>query len=501
MMGSPNSMLLFVLIPVAAAALIPVVNKIWRELVDFLSIVAGAALFLLAVSFIAPLRIYGSLVVNLADLLPFAQTFFLDGLSLLLLIVVNGVALLVLIFSIEYMKHYGDKAKYYALFLLMLAGMNGVVLAHDLFGLYVFLEVAACSSYALVAFGLEHDELEAAFKYLVLAAAASALILLGIALVYARTGSLDMKLVSEAMGMALYRGDKGVLFIVLLFVTGFGLKMAMVPFHAWLPDAHPSAPAPISAMLSGVLIKASGVYALMRILYNVLGIQNLPQVGYTILGLGILTIVIASLLALVQNDFKRLLAYSSISQIGYILLGFGAGTPLALVGALYHLMNHATFKSLLFLVSGATQQATGTRDLDKMGGLARKLPVTAATSVFGSLAIAGVPPFNGFFSKAVIIVGLVSAAQLSGNPVYYWAAGVAIGFSLLTLGYFLKVQRKAFFGKLNEAYANVREVGFAMALPMILLAALCVALGVGYPWLYENLLNPAAGVLASLMVR
>lgn len=497
----PNAMLLFVFLPVAAAALIPVVEKIWQGLADFLANAVAAALLALAIAYVAPLRITSPMTLNFTGLFQSSMTFYLDSVSLLLLLIINGIALMALIYSIEYMKEYGGKARYFALFLLMLAGMNGVVLSHDLFGLYVFLEVAACSSYVLVAFGLKHEELEAAFKYLIQAAAASALILLAIALIYARTGSLNMKLASDGINYAIYKGDKAVSFMIVLLITGFGLKMAMVPFHAWLPDAHPSAPAPISAMLSGVLIKASGVYALMRILYNVFGLKTIPKVGFALMGLGILTIVVASILALVQTDFKRLLAYSSISQIGYILLGFGIGTPLALLGALFHLTNHATFKSLLFLNSGAVQQQTRTRDLNQMGGLAKRMPVTALTSLAGSLSISGVPPFNGFLSKLIIILAAIEAGHALNNHLYYWYAATAIFFGVVTLAYFLKIQRKAFFGKLSEALAPAREAKFAMTLPMIILAVLCLALGVFFPWLSKYLFTPAALTLTSVFAR
>lgn len=496
-----NSIILFVFLPIAGAALMPVIEKIKKELADVVAIAIAAVLLALSISFIAPIRASGSLVLSLPGALSFGQNLYLDSLSLLMVLVISTVGLFTLIFSVEYMKEYGAKGRYYALFLLMLAGMNGVVLSHDLFGLYVFLEVAACSSYALVAFGLKKPELEAAFKYLVLAAAASALLLLGIALVYARTGTLDFAAAGDTLSRALAAGDKAVLFIVVLFLTAFGLKMAMVPFHAWLPDAHPSAPAPISAMLSGVLIKASGVYALVRIFYNVIGIQSRPQVGQALMWLGVLTIVIASIIALVQTDYKRLLAFSSVAQIGYILLGFGIGTPLGFVGALYHLMNHATFKSLLFLTSGATQHATGTRDLNRLGGLGKRMPVTATTSVFGSLAISGVPPFNGFFSKTIIVIAALAQGRQTGNSLYYVFALIAVLFSLVTLAYYLKVQRKAFFGLLKDEFAKVKEVGFAMSFPMIALAVLCLALGIAYPWLHVNLLSPAANVLTTLLVR
>jgi multicomponent Na+:H+ antiporter subunit D len=490
-----NNIIVFVLLPVMAAALMPVFERVWRELVDFLAVVVGAALVGLSVTFITPVRIYGSLSVSYNELLAAAQTFQLDSLSLLMLLVINVVGFLAIIYSIDYMRAYGSKGRFYALFLLMLAGMNGLVLSRDLFGLYLFMEVAACSSYALVAFGLQHDELEAAFKYLILSAAASALILLSIALIFSRTGDLNMRTVGGLFG--LFQEDKSAMFVIVMFLVGFGLKMAMVPFHAWLPDAHPSAPAPVSAMLSGVLIKASGVYALMRILYNVVGIQSMPSVRATVMGMGILTIVVGAILALVQTDYKRLLAYSSISQIGYILLGFGIGTPLAFIGALYHLMNHATFKSLLFLVSGSVQQATGTRDLNRMGGLSKRMPITALTSSFGSLAISGVPPFNGFFSKTIIVIAAVNAGQSTGESIYYWYAVIAVLFSVVTLAYFLKTQRKAFFGLLREEFAQIKEARLAMTLPMIVLALLTLALGVAYPWLYHALLDPAAKVLSS----
>ena len=166
-----------------------------------------------------------------------------------------------------------------------------------------------------------------------------------------------------------------------LFLAGFGLKAAIVPFHSWLPDAHPSAPAPISAMLSGVLIKVSGVYAMTRIFLNVFGLT--PALTTVLTVLGIVSIFVGALAALGQNDIKRMLAYSSISQIGYVVLGLGIGTPLGILGGLFHLFNHALFKSLLFLNAGAIEQSTGTRSLDKMGGLAKRMPLTAATIAIG----------------------------------------------------------------------------------------------------------------------
>ena len=498
---SVNSLLLFVFLPIAGAALMPVVGKLKEWLADVLALAVSASLLAIGVLFIGQIRDYGSVSFLLPGALPFAQTLYLDSLSLLVLLVINTVALLALVFSVDYMRQYGSKGRFYSLFLLMVAGMNGIVLSHDLFGLYVFLEVAACSSYALVAFGLKKPGLEAAFKYLLLSSAASALLLLGIGLMYSQTGSLDMKTISDTLALGMPAGDKGLLFISTLFLVAFCFKMAIVPFHAWLPDAYPSAPTPVSATMAGVLSKAAGVYVLARVFFNVIGIQTMPRFGGALMALGTLSIVIGSILAVVQTDYKRLLAFSSVAQLGYIVLAFGIGSPLAFVGALYHVMNHATSKSLLFLTSGAVEQATGTRDLNQMGGLGKRMPVTATCSVFGSMAISGVPPFNGFFSKAIIIIAAISQGQETGSALYFVYALIAVLMSLLTLAYFLKVQRKAFFGLLKEQYAQVREVGFAMSFPMVALALLCLGLGVSFPWLYTLLLRPAGAVLTSLMVR
>ena len=359
--------------------------------------------------------------------------------------------------------------------------MNGVVISGDMFNMYVFLEIAAIASYALVAFGTEQEELEASFKYAVMGTVASSFILLGIAFLYSYTSTLNM----ADMSMELI--DKGsspiVLLASVLFLMGFGLKAALVPFHAWLPDAHPSAPAPISAMLSGILIKSLGVYALVRIFFSVLGVT--PQILSILMALGALSMVIGSCLALGQRDFKRLLAYSSISQIGYVILGIGLGTPLGILGGLFHLFNHSVFKSLLFLNSGAIEYSTGTRDLEKMGGLKERMPVTAGTNMIASMSIAGIPPFNGFWSKLIIIAACVQAN-------HFGYAAWAVLASILTLAYFMKVQRYAFFGESKKGSSKIKEVPFFMRFSMVALAIICIAGGaLLLPVVYSDFLKVA----------
>ncbi len=198
--------------------------------------------------------------------------------------------------------------------------------------------------------------------------------------------------------------------------------------------------------------------------------------------------IAGAVLAYFQRDFKRMLAYSSISQIGYIIIGLGLGNMLGLMGALFHVFNHALFKSLLFLNSGAVQYRLQTRDIEEMGGLENRMPVTSITSVFGTLSIAGVPPFNGFWSKLFIILGALAAGQVL-------IAVLGILISIFTLGYFLILQRKVFFGKLNVKWKDIREAPFAMSCAVILLAAACLFTGVFFHSVTNGIVEPAAMIL------
>jgi multicomponent Na+:H+ antiporter subunit D len=271
-----------------------------------------------------------------------------------------------------------------------------------------------------------------------------------------------------------------------LFIAGFGLKAAIMPFHTWLPDAHSSAPAPISSMLSGVLIKALGIYVIIRIFFNVF---DAPEIFTKIfLVLGTISIIIGVFLAVGQWDMKRLLAYHSISQIGYILLGLGIATPLGILGAVFHLFNHAIFKSLLFYNAGSVEYALGTRDLKKMGNLTKVLPTTSQTSLIASLSISGIPPFNGFFSKLIIIIAAVQVGLIG-------YAFLAIIGSILTLASFMKVQRYGFRGD-NIVSSIINPIEWRMNSAMIILAVLCVLTSLMVvPGIKELTLDPVVKVI------
>jgi len=486
-MGS-NLLPLFVAIPLGSAFLVSLLGKKLRGFADTFSNVATFSLVSLSLLSLLLIRSLGTVVYKVGGWIPpLGICMVLDSLTTFMLVTVNLISFLVTIYSISYMERYTAKWKFYTLFLLMLAGMNGVIVTGDIFNLFVFLEIASISSYALVAFGVEHEELEASFKYVVMGSVASTFILLGIALLYSYTSSLNMADISRTLAQK--AGGRLVFFVSALFIMGFGLKAALVPFHAWLPDAHPSAPAPISAMLSGVLIKALGVYALARIFFNVLGIT--AKSSSILMVLGAISMVLGGLLALGQEDIKRLFAYSSISQIGYVVLGISMGTTLGILAGLFHLFNHAAFKSLLFLNSGSIEYATGTRDLRKMGGLTSMMPVTSYSSLVGSMSISGIPPLSGFWSKLLVIVAAIQAK-------HFIFASIAVLVSILTLAYYLKVQRLAFFGELRSTLTGIKEVPLTMKLSMIILSLICIFGGLLLlPRVQKNFLNLATGILVN----
>ena len=485
---------IFIIIPLVTAFLLPIFGRKGKAGATILANLATISLLVLAVVSIGRTGVYEIGKWSI----PLGINLVLDGLSSLLLLTVSVISFASMMFSIRYMEQYTAKAKYLSLFMLMVAGMNGVVLSGDIFNLFVFLEIASIASYALVGFGCEHEELEASFKYMVLGSIASIFILFGIALVYGNTGALNMAYVSKAIQASGLNAGLG--FALCLFIVGFGLKAALVPFHAWLPDAHPSAPAPISAMLSGVLIKTLGVYALSRVVFNVFGIST--PIGWLLVVLGLLSMVAGAFLAIGQWDLKRLMAYSSISQVGYVVLGIGLGgliiategnvayASLAILGGLFHLVNHAVYKSLLFLTSGSVEMSTGTRQMKQMGGLAEKLPVTRAACTIASASIVGIPPFSGFWSKLILVVAAIQAR-------FYWVAAIIVFVSLCTLIMYLKVQRYVFLGDLPETLQQTKENKNSMLVAMVFLACLCVLMGllVIVPSLKVNILEPAVKVI------
>ncbi len=476
-------MFLFVFIglPLVLAGFMPVITRISKRILP--DILGNLCFFLLLVASLSIFhlwpgagRFYHTLVWFDSNLnIPLV----LDGFSLLMIFISSFVALSVGLFSINYLDRYGSRTLFYSIMLVLVASINGIILAADLFTMYIFIEAAGISSYGLVALGKNRYSTEGAFKYLVLSAIGSSFILLGIALVFVNTGTTSIKEIASVTFSSTKLG-------VILFLVGFGLKCALVPFHFWMPDAYAFAPAVLPAMSSGIFVKVAGVYSLCRVFFNVFGLSF--AVSSAMIYLGIISILAGAFLALGQTQLRRMLAFSSISQIGYVIVAFGIGTPLGIIGGLLHLFYHSIFKVLLFLNAGAVEYATGTDESKSLGGLGGKMPFTSGTNIIGILSAAGVPPLNGFWSKLIIVIALVQAKM-------FLYAFIAVFASVLTLWYLLLIQRRIFFGKLKETLAHVNEVPFWMTLSMVGLALFCVWTGVAFAPFISRWILPAAQVL------
>jgi formate hydrogenlyase subunit 3/multisubunit Na+/H+ antiporter MnhD subunit len=437
----------------------------------------------------------------------FALRLYVDGLTGVFLLLAAIIALPAALYSINYMQHYRDYGvgRYYPYFLLFLAAMYGLLSTTDMMWFFfIFWQLMTLPGYALIRYeNKKRENIRAANKYLIMMEIACAATMVGAELlaVAGTTLKYDFDSVSANLPVLLATKPAMTALAFTLFLVGFGIKMGMWPFgQVWLPDAHPAAPSPVSAMLSGVMIK-TGVYGLIRYflwLVPTSAHADYPfaKWGLVIAALGTITLFTGTMQALKQEQSKRLLAFHSIGQIGYILLGAGACIALlagqnnklaalatiGLFGALFHVLNHGLFKGLLFLNAGSMLYATGTQDLNKMGGLMKFMPLTAITTIVASFSISGVPLFNGFVSKWSIYVATIQGS----TSARYLAvcAVIAILTSALTLASFIKFFGVSFLSRsstlVNEkAAATGRlEVGWLMQTPQVVLALLCVLLGV-----------------------
>ncbi|GAB6138134.1 complex I subunit 5 family protein [Halanaerobaculum tunisiense] len=384
-----------------------------------------------------------------------------DPLSGLLAVVITFMTWLVIYYSLAYIQQ--DQRNYYMLLFLLVTGLLGLVITGDLFNLYVFIELTAVTSYALVVFAQKDISIEAGFKYLVLGSISGILLLLAIIVIYQETGSLHLaQLVTASQTMSLVSKR----LVLVLLVVGLGTKFALVPLHTWLPDAHPAAPSPISALLSGVVIKAY-LYAFLRLLFILFTVSELIawDLDQILVASGVVTLLTGHLLAYQQQELKRLLAYSSISQIGYLLIGIGLFSTAGLEASIYHLINHALVKGSLFLLAGIFIVKLGTSQLEKLQGVAYQLPITCLLFTISTLNIVGLPPFNIFISKWLLAQAAIEAGFMIP------AACILVG-SLLSLVYYLQVIRQLYTTSQTEVEA--RAVSYKLLLPTVALTAVCL---------------------------
>jgi multicomponent Na+:H+ antiporter subunit D len=399
-----------------------------------------------------------------------------------------AIMLLVLVFSGPYVRRALPEARipwYYSLLLINLGGMIGFVVTGDLFNLFVFMELVAVSSYALVAVGGGRTAALAAFKYLVAGAVSSALILFCIGVLYSLTGSLNMA--DVALRLATIESRAPVMLALAGMTAGFLVKAGLFPVHVWLPDAHAIAPTPINAVSSALVVKL-GIIGLLRI-FPLFGAVSLAPLYEALAWLGAISVLAGAFFALFQQDIKLMLAYSTISNIGYIVLGLGLGGELAVTGAGIHVLNHALIKAALFLAAGAMIHQSGYRTLHDLRGIGRAMPWTTLALLVGALSIVGLPPTAGFLGKWYIALGALEA----GRPGF---AVVVLAGALIIFAYLARMLNAFYFrAPSHEEMLAVREAPAAMLLPVLALAALCVLGGLLGRW-PVMLIAPAVGRLA-----
>ena len=394
---------------------------------------------------------------------PLAGCFEIDMLSVFMAGSIAFLGFLVAIYSVSYMEKETRLTEFYTLVTFMMAGMTGVAMAGDLFTMFVFWELMGLSSYVLVAFlKRTWGPIEAGFKYLVMSATAGAFLILSMAIIYGMTGTLNFAAIADGL-----RGAAASPWIFVLFstlVVGFGVKSAIVPLHTWLPDAHPEAPSPISALLSGIVIE-TGLYALTRVLFVTFepGMFKLPLAF-----LAVLTMTLANVMALRQSDIKRLLAYSSIAQIGYMLVGLAAGTAYGMMGLFLHVFNHSMMKGVAFLAAGSIVHETGTRDIKSLRGVGKMMPLTSISLFITLLGLGGVPGTNGFISK----YHLFSAAFGSGLA---WLGIMGVLNSALSMAYYIRIMQ-VLLGSPAEGF-KAHEAPIPMVAVTLVMAAIIVFLG------------------------
>jgi formate hydrogenlyase subunit 3/multisubunit Na+/H+ antiporter MnhD subunit len=373
-----------------------------------------------------------------------------------------GFGLLVTIFSVPFMREKAGHAKHYLYMMLSLGLVNGAVFSNSLLVLLFFWEGLLGTTYGMIAIG-KPDAYKTATKAFVISGVTDLCMMLGVALVWMQAKTMTMTAVRLPL-----EGVSAVAFVLLMI--GAISKGGSMPFHSWIPDAAVDAPAPFMAFLPASIEKLLGIYFLARISLDLFILTPESWVSTMMMIVGSVTLIFAVMMALIQKDYKRLLSFHAISQVGYMILGIGTALPVGIVGGLFHMINHAMYKSCLFLTAGSVEHQTGTTDLKSLGGLGRCMPVTMTCFLVAAASISGVPPFNGFFSKELVYDG-----ALERGTVFYL---VAVTGSFFTAASFLKLGHAAFFGPNPEGLKSAKEANGFMLVPMIIIASLCVVFGI-----------------------
>ncbi len=410
-------------------------------------------------------------------MMPLSAFFKADPLACFVALFVGFFTLLTVIYSFGYMKGRPGQRRYYLYIVLTLLASLAAVFANNLIVFIVFWGFLGMLLYLLIGFGDRERTPATAKKAFILIGGTDAFMILGVALLWSLSGSFDI----DKMGVAL--DSRLAVAAYLCLAGGAFAKAGAMPFHTWVPDTAEDAPTPVTAFLPASLDKLLGIYFLARLSLDIFKMD--AAMNTFLMAVGSITIVAAVMMALIQHDLKRLLGYHAVSQVGYMVLGIGTGNPIGIAGGLFHMLNNAVYKSCLFFSAGVVERKAGTTDLDRLGGLAKALPVTFIAFLIASFSISGVPPFNGFASKWMVYQGIIAMAHTGSRLWVIWILAAMVG-SALTLASFMKLIHAVFLGQPSpereKEAPGKKEAPVSMLIPGAVLATLCVVFGV---WAYQ----------------
>ncbi|WP_458206730.1 hydrogen gas-evolving membrane-bound hydrogenase subunit E [Haladaptatus sp. NG-SE-30] len=466
------------MLPFAAAALTPLVYRVLGERTAYYAAAVALACFGMVAS---QAGTHGPVTFTWIPSLDVSLRFYVDGLALLIGFLASGVGVLILTYSGAYMHHEPGKAKYYTALLAFMGSMLGVAFAADLVALFLFWELTSLSSFILIGHYTDQRSSQyAARKSMIITVSGGLFMLIGFLLLHDVTGTFNLAAMLEHPAQVHEElVNAGMLLPVLgLVAIGAAAKSAQVPLHIWLPNAM-EAPTPVSAFLHSATMVKAGVYLVGRFRPLLLpeGAHGIPEWSLLFTVLGLATMTIAAILAVAATDIKELLAYSTASHLGLIIAGFGFASELGAETGAFHILNHAMFKAALFLVAGIIAHEAGTRKIKHLGGLRHDLPFTAAITVVAALGMAGVPPFNGFYSKEFLFEAAYHAAEVTGGLAWLYPV-VAVFGSIFTFLYSVKFMM-LFFGEKPEGLGHVHRPPAVMLVPPAILGTIAALIGLG----------------------
>lgn len=490
---------LLVAIPLFSAFITPLLSRLHHRVRDAFVIIVLAVTEILAILLAQHIYaqgimtyVFGADIPSLTTEIPIRIVFEVDGMSIFMVLISFTIALVAAVYSASFFKKEDGLDRYYTLLLLMTAGMVGMELTGDMFNFFVFLEITSIASCALIAFWIDRERsLEAAFKYIVISAIGALFVLMAVGFLYGQYDALNIAMLAKNIQFTFV--DKVAL---VLLLAALAMKAGIAPMHMWLPDAYGEAPPSVTIAI--VATTQASLYGVLRVCFTLYGkgIEiNMATIGWLLVGLGLLTIFIGVTMALIQKSFTRAIAYAAVGEVGYMIIGIGTGLAaglqdhamVALKGGVFHIFNDVLDIGLLFLVAGAIIYATNEWDLNNLGGLARRMKYTTVFFLIGLLAVAGMPPMNGFASKILIYE---STYQL--NPII---SIVAILSSILLLAIFVRIFYSLFLGPELPHLKDVKEVPRGMLIAMSILAILILIIGLFPGYFIQTVVDPAVAAL------